>query len=512
MSELTIPPLLARLPELQPPRRWWAYLLPALIAVTGILLANITARAGARAANAFEHARIAENVATQRAILETDRRQALELRDDLFQRRQFNPADSQTNLLQQISKLDDQIAIAQANVATAAAEKVRSEVLPGNQFTNWDARRYEEIATKGYFYDMDAVRRGDIVLTNPDGTKQLINVVWYPLYPLLGRAAWTLTGHRLTMHSSLTLVSDVCIILGAMVVFAFARRHFYNRIALDLSDDHPARRYDLQPADTAALWTLTLVLFNPCAIFFYSNYSESLFLLLLGLFLLAIQGRRWWVAAAVAALASATRSQGVLFGPFLAITFFLRSDLPTPLRAGKAAVLAVVSALGLAVYMIYLHQNFGDPLAFMHAQVGWNVAFDWAHITYGLNPTHALTNAMYWTWHEPLVMPRFYEAWCVIVPPIVILLLGARFLSFELELIAWGLWILPYVTNSMAGNPPFEHAWISMGRFMLANLPLGVIIGAMVVRFRWAGPLLVATSAAVFAYFAYLSGTGDWIG
>ena len=68
---------------------------------------------------------------------------------------------------------------------------------------------------------------------------------------------------------------------------------------------------------------MALLLFGPCSIFLYANFTESLFVLLLAGFLYCMQERWWWRAALVAGIASACRSQGVLFGPILAATYLL---------------------------------------------------------------------------------------------------------------------------------------------------------------------------------------------
>jgi hypothetical protein len=43
-------------------------------------------------------------------------------------------------------------------------------------------------------------------------------------------------------------------------------------------------------------------------------------------------------------------------------------------------------------------------------------------------------------------------------------------------------------------------------------LPAQIIIGAVLVRFRWAGIPLLALSAALFSLFSYKYGLGEWIG
>jgi hypothetical protein len=236
--------------------------------------------------------------------------------------------------------------------------------------------------------------------------------------------------------------------------------------------------------------------------------------MLLAAFLYAVQGRRWVVAAVVAAVASSCRSQGVLFGPILAVTFLLRSDMRNAvLKVVTAGGLAVLSEVGLTLYMLYLQKTFHDPLAFVHAQKGWNVGVNSMTISYAMNPVHPLSQFMqYLMYTTPIDLPRLWEAFCLLWPPIMLMVLGGRFLSFELEMAGWLMWGLPYVYNSLAGGTLGEHQWMSMGRFMAVMLPAQIILGAVFVRFRWAGIPLLGASAALFGLFCYIFGFGEWVG
>jgi hypothetical protein len=274
------------------------------------------------------------------------------------------------------------------------------------------------------------------------------------------------------------------------------------------------RKWDLSPQDTAALWACAALLYAPCSIFLYANFTESLFVLLLVCFLYCLQSRWWWRAALVAAVASSCRAQGALFAPILGLTFLMRSDLRNPFaRFGVGTVLGAISLTGLACYAVYLQITFGDALAFNHAQHNWNVGLHTAQLYNALNPMNALTHVIHCAFYtQPMDWPRFWEAFCLLWPPIMLLVLGGRFLSFELEIVGWLLWGLPYVSNGLAGNPPLSSQWMSMGRFMVVLIPAHIIFGAVFARFRWAGIPWLVLWAAAFAVFAYKFGAGNWVG
>jgi hypothetical protein len=342
------------------------------------------------------------------------------------------------------------------------------------------------------------------------------NVVWYPLYPLL---AWGLVkiagwaGAGLSSTNALTAVSWACCLLGAMVTFAYARR-YYGARAGKLRLPEGAGMLGATAGDSAAIFVVAALLFGPCAVFLYANFTESLFVLQLALFLYCVQARWWWRAALVAAFASATRSQGVLFGPVLALLYLIRGDAPTrPLRVFRAGMMGLVSAIGLMGFMFFLWRRFDDPLAFMHAQRYWNVGLNFERIMFVMNPENALAHLLgFFVGGKEVDWPRAWEAFCLLWPPVMLLVWGWRYLSLELLLIAWMLWGLPYVSNSMAGNPPMDSQWMSMGRFMGVSLPMYIMLGAMLERRRWAALFFVVPWVALFAFFSFKFGSGAWVG
>jgi hypothetical protein len=192
----------------------------------------------------------------------------------------------------------------------------------------WDSVWYLGIAHSGY-----------------DGASS----AFFPLYPLLLRvlvptgspAALLVAGYVVSLAS----------LFGALVLM-------HRLAALELGSERLGR-----------LSVLLLAVF-PGALWFGAPYSESLFLLLsVGTFYAARTGR-WWVAGVLAALASASRSAGiVLVVPLLVL--WLRSR---PRRARDLGWIAL-APLGLACYSIYLAAAVGDGFAYLHLQDVWFRSF-----------------------------------------------------------------------------------------------------------------------------------------
>jgi hypothetical protein len=499
MADFKLPPLLTHAPEADPPRQWRVLLLPACLAILGMLIAWAAVTTGQDDRRARDWAQLNYN--------------------HIYWDAELNRAKVEGAPPEKIAELE---AIAAKH---PWPKNVISYARYGRQFTSWDGYRYEEIVEQGYTYHQPNAppREKDSSLMQPasqGGEPRQKNVVWYPLYPVLG---WIVSKTlQLPAVHALTVVSWTCTLLAAVVMFRFAQRHYYNRMpSLDIEteeamalENHPARRWDLSPQDTAALIAVAAVLFGPCSVFLYANFTESVFLLLLSMFMTCIQLRWWWRAALVAAIASSCRSQGVLFGPILALCYLLRTDDPSAARKlGTATVLGFISAIGLMCYMVFLYSKFGDPLAFMHAQKYWNVGINMERLGYALNPINAMTRVMYYAFYSgPVDWPRLWEALCLIWPPVVLLILGGRYLSFELEIMGWILWGLPYISNSLAGNPPMDTQWMSMGRFMAVMLPAHIIVGAVLVRLRWLAVAFLVLGASAFAVFCVKFGNGAWVG
>jgi len=201
--------------------------------------------------------------------------------------------------------------------------------LPGGSIAHawyqWDSAWFTRIAAHGYAGSGAAA--------------------FFPLFPLL------MAGLDPVLPGGVFgagLVVGNLALLGALVVL--------HRLVATESDDATADR---------ALWYLVAF---PTGFFLAAAYNTALFLALTVGAVYALRRQHWWVAGVLGALASTTRSAGLL----LVVPFcyeYLR------LRRVHPAVLLVPA--GLAGYMIYTWRALGDPLAFVHAQAHWSRHLDW---------------------------------------------------------------------------------------------------------------------------------------
>jgi hypothetical protein len=286
------------------------------------------------------------------------------------------------------------------------------------------------------------------------------SAAFFPLYPMLIRIlSPVLGGHPL---AAALLVSNAAF-LGALVIFYL------------LTDSE----YDEATARRAVLY---LAVF-PTAFFFLAPYSESLFLLLAVSSLAAARRGRWEVAGIVGALASATRSVGVLLPFPLAVEAFhqwkeRRGGLVRPL------IWSAVASVGTIAYLFFWWRKSGDLLAPLHQQAIWQreAALPWMTLASGTR------EAFRW----PGVYPGGYHLldWLVVVPALA----AAGWVAVRARPVfsayAWASLLAP-LALVFPGRP-----FMSLPRFLLAIFPLFWFPAVLAHRRRWVHDVVVAASAA----------------
>lgn len=208
----------------------------------------------------------------------------------------------------------------------------------------WDCPSYLDVARNGY----------DIAPTH-SGFAGRANWAFFPLYPFLLWTVTTLTG--VTFQFAGYVISNTLALIAA-----FAARPLFERAP-------------------HAYWLYLVMLFlGPFAVLVATVHTESAFVLLTILGLVALQRGHYVWAGGWSALLSATRPTGVLF-TFAIITQVivdhLRSGqhlfaLPRAVLGDPRVILGILLApLGLFLYMAYLRWHVGDGLSFARVQIAW---------------------------------------------------------------------------------------------------------------------------------------------
>ncbi len=199
-----------------------------------------------------------------------------------------------------------------------------------------DAPHYFSIAEYGY----------------PTEPPLMYTIVFLPLFPMLIRAFNLIFADSFV---SAMIINTLCSCGAAAVIYELALCDMGRR-----------------SARLAVLFTFTL----PAAIFFIAPMSEPLFLLLSASTLLALRREKFWLAAVLGALASFTRSVGIIMiVPFAAeaVAYAVR----TAKRGGSKALGGVIvkliaccliMCLGTFAYLLINKLIWGDWFKFMEFQ------------------------------------------------------------------------------------------------------------------------------------------------
>ena len=190
-------------------------------------------------------------------------------------------------------------------------------------WASFDGAHYIAIAQEGYLYGLTQV--------------------YFPLYPLLIR--W------LTLLIK-NLISGIIIAHLALIGFIY---YFIKLGRLDY------------PAKTIR-WALLLLLLFPTGFFFFSLYTESLFLFFVALSLYLARTKRFFPAALIVGLASATRLVGIFLLPAILWEYY---QVHKKLDWFSLAKLTVSASSGLLGYLLYLQHRFHNFLIFVTAQPGF---------------------------------------------------------------------------------------------------------------------------------------------
>ncbi|MEJ7577168.1 MAG: mannosyltransferase family protein [Pyrinomonadaceae bacterium] len=170
------------------------------------------------------------------------------------------------------------------------------------------------------------------------------NWAFFPLYPLLLRAAARITGgYLLTGMLLSSLLFFFALVLLHKTAIAFGG--------------------DAGTADRAIFYTA----FFPVSYFFSLPMTESLFLLLSVGSFYAAKRNRWWMAGSIGALASATRAPGIILLPALFVLYL--QQYCWRWRWNFLSLFIIPS--GLLAFMFYLHAITLNAFAFMDVQAAW---------------------------------------------------------------------------------------------------------------------------------------------
>lgn len=303
------------------------------------------------------------------------------------------------------------------------------EIVPNIYLDMWarsDSWQYLTIATDGYYH----------------GEEHGL-VACFPLYPLLIRFGSRLVGgHELLVALA---ISNVALWVASTLLYRLA--------------------YAWKGCEAARIATLGLFCF-PAGFYLSTVFPHSLFLAPALASILAADHRHLLLAGVFAGLASATRTEGIVLAPVLAVAHWRQQGI----RFGLGSLGVLIAPAGLLAYCYYLWGRFDNPVVFLevHAQFDRRLA----------NPVT--------TFLEPVLTGKFNirhivtylsAAWLVVATyrraPLLTLVFG------------WSLLLIPLATGT------FE----SIYRVLATDFP--IYLGLAATRPRWATWLQLGVCAVL---------------
>lgn len=230
------------------------------------------------------------------------------------------------------------IALAERKTFYAFGELITKNSLTSNEFHTWFYRLV------GCWYQWNGGNYLKIARVGYAVNGRFPTIAFFPLYPMLCRALGSLISNQI-----------VAGLLVSHIAFAVALYFLYDLITKD---------FDFQTAYT----TILLILVFPTSFFFIASFTESLAFALLVIVVWAARREHWWVAGCAGALLALTRLPGV-FSALIILVAYLRARGWRAVRYDALA--ALLPPVGLALFMLWQWQHFGEPLAFLWAQQAW---------------------------------------------------------------------------------------------------------------------------------------------
>ena len=343
--------------------------------------------------------------------------------------------------------------------------------MPGllDPWHRWDAPHYTDVAIWGY------IAHDPGTLSYPGYRQDFpgdldLYIVFFPLFPWLTAAV-----------NAVIAAPVAAAFVVSTVASGFVAPMLYRLVRADLGA-------------SVARWSAGLLLIFPTAYFLHIGYTESLFLALSFATLWLARTNRWWVAGALGALAALTRVNGLVLIPALAVEAWLQWRVHRRIEIAPMVAMAAV-AIGFAVYLGVNLVVYGDPFAFSEIQR--------SHWFKDLSPPWEGIGGMIDRTTDSDADVAFMIGW------MELLFTGLGLAAT----VATALWLRPTWAAWMGGN------WLlivstgfvmSVPRYSLVLFGI-VVWGALIAeRWRWAGWILAAGSAAAMAYFAWRFAAGQW--
>jgi hypothetical protein len=320
----------------------------------------------------------------------------------------------------------------------------------------WDAGSYLSLAQYGY---------------QTQGVEATF-IAFLPFFPLVVWAVHWFTWLDITVAGFITAL--VCTVASACLLYELVKK-------------------DAETA-TAKRAVLFLLLF-PTSIFLHLPYTESLFLaLVLGIFV-SLRHERYLLAFALAALASATRLQGIVMVLVILVELGMHHRQTLTQKPYVWALALTIPGLGLAAYLGINYYLFGSPLHFLQVQQdNWFMA--------SVPPWQGFINTMhrYRDWNGMQAILLVYAQLAAALIGLAGGLYALLRLRFSYAVYALGILIVSTATGF----------WVSVPRYIVVIFPIYIML-AQLTRRRWVFIIFLAITTGLWTVAVVEGLAGEYL-
>ncbi|MBV8782209.1 MAG: glycosyltransferase family 39 protein, partial [Phycisphaerae bacterium] len=181
----------------------------------------------------------------------------------------------------------------------------------------------------------------------PPGPAVPFHIAYFPLYPYAAR----LLSPLFSASTCLLIVSNVCSIIGLLVVYAWAK--------------------SITKVRTAFISAVLLAAY-PGAAFYCADMTEGMFMMLVAIVMFLLTQQRLYTAALVCAVATACRPTAVALSVTVVVWTILNSrEFPIKVQLRRVILIGMLSIMGGACYEGFLWHRYGRIDAYKVSEDKW---------------------------------------------------------------------------------------------------------------------------------------------
>ena len=336
-------------------------------------------------------------------------------------------------------------------------------------FVKWDSGFYLELAEKGYFFDQ---------------AKELYNVAFFPLYPLLIKIFSFVFRSEVVAGLVISSLATLC---ACFFLYKLAKLELHK--------------------SSLSLRTIFYFLLFPTAVFLAAIYTESLFIFLACASFYFARTKQWKWAGVFGFFAALARPIGIILFPVLILEYFEQYNFKWNelKKLGNLEIKKLLWTLlipaGLGSYMIYLWTKFKDPFLFLKAQdawdrkIGFNLGGIWQNIKDHVHDLIFPSENFAFSLRNDFELMFF-----------VIFLILSIFVFIKLRK-SYGLYcllalLIPLATCSL----------ISMTRFTLILFPAFILLARWGAKKTWLNYCIIMLFSMMLSLFTIMFVNWYWVG